>query len=233
MSIFQTYLENSGSNTQRILDYLSKNAERIDQRPEIKKLLEEIKVQVSKIRTTQTGEKFISEGMRENNKRALEKLGERITIKLIGWFGKENQGLIGGKIGLKQINKVFEMNINEEKQKEIMFNKFFNLLGAADKKADKIIQTTKKIKSVVSEMIKTGKHSDPSFSKFLYMPKTLLDMDSIRSPIRNKILNMKLPKQLEVYKKLSGKDYTYNEKDFENTPKAVLATIQKILKENK
>lgn len=42
-----------------------------------------------------------------------------------------------------------------------------------------------------------------------------------------------MEKQLELYKKLSGKDYTYNEKDFENTPKAIKATIQKILKEQK
>ena len=153
MSIFQTYLENSESNTQRILDYLGNNAERIDQRPEIKKLLEEIKVQVSKIRTTQTGEKFISEGMRENNKRALEQFGNFTVRKLIGWQNNKHDGLIDGKIGLKQINKIFEMNINEEKQKEIMFNKFFNLLGAVDKKADKLIQTSMKIKGVVSELI--------------------------------------------------------------------------------
>lgn len=186
-----------------------------------------------KVRTTQSGDKFISDSMREKQKEALGEISNFISNKLIGWY-KSKEGLIVGKMGLKQINKIFELNINEEKIKEIIFNRIFNLLGASDKKADKIIQTTKKINKIVSEMIKIGKHSDSELSKFLYMPKNLLDFDSIRNPIRTKIVNAKLQKQLEIYKKISGKDFQLTDKELDENKylsKQLKATIKRILKE--
>jgi hypothetical protein len=228
MSIFQTYLENSGSNTQRILDYLSKNAERIDQRPEIKKLLEEIKVQVSKIRTTQTGEKFISEGMRENLAKSKEQLVKTLTGKICGWYYGEAKGFLEkSNFSLKKLNEISGTSISESRAEDIIMNNLMKELSSAKKKPNMIVETTKNISKATKELLKIGK------IKFEGKNKTLLDFDFIYRPIRNKIERLSVEKQLELYKKLSGKDYTYNEKDFENTPKAIKATIQKILKEQK
>ena len=229
MSTFQTYLENSGSNTQRILDYLSKNAERIDQRPEIKKLLEEIKVQVSKIRTTQTGEKFISEGMRENLAKSKEQLVKTLTWRICGsgYFKNPKGFLEKSNFSLKKLNEISGTSISESRAEDIIMNNLMKELSSAKKKPNMIVETTKNISKATKELLKIGK------IKFEGKNKTLLDFDFIYRPIRNKIEGLSVEKQLELYKKLSGKDYTYNEKDFENTPKAIKATIQKILKEQK
>lgn len=239
MEIFKQYLLNEAnvdnSSLQKALDYLANNAERIKQRPELAKQILEIKQNVMKVRTTSTGEKFVSDSMREKSEKALYEISHFIMNKILGWRD-DGKGLISGKMGLKQINKVFDLNINEDRIKEIIFNRIFNSLGAADKKADKIIQTTKKINGIVSEMIKTGKPGESDFKLGFYVPKNLLGFDSIRNPIRTKILNAKLPKQLELYKKVSGKDFQLTDKELDENKylsKQLKETIKRILKENK
>ena len=226
MSIFQTYLENSGSDTQRILDYLSKNAERIDQRPEIKKLLEEIKIQVSKIRTTQTGEKFISEDMKKREKQALETIS-RCVAWTYGTYLKESN------ISLKKLNSIFGINISEDRAKDIMFNKFLSSLPSKDKKADKIISTTKAINEAVKNLLKNGK---VAFNRNNWK---FTDFDFITSPIWNKIMSskLKLKDKLEIFKTISGKDLSMKDiiKQNERSPlsKTLLNTIERLLKEQK
>lgn len=226
MSTFKTYLENAaGNNTQQILNYLGKNADRINERPEIKKLLEEIKTQVSKIRTTKTGEKFVSEAMKERNEKALHEISYMIKNKIMDW---DRNGLFKkSQLNLKNINKIFEINISEKRAQELIFSRLLKYLSASERKPDKIVSTTKQINKDTQTLIKEG-------NVISYKKKWFLsDFDFIASPVKNKILSSSLDKKLEIYRKLSGKDFVPKETDFDRIPKDVVATIQRILRDNK